>query len=243
MTEIKEVATVEYEARPRIIFRPPVYYPESDGEPMAETDTHINLLIYLREALTDYFRDDPDVYVAGNLLVYYQEGNPTRFIAPDVFVVKGVPKRNRRIYQVWKEEKGPDVVFELTSRSTRQEDLGPKKGIYEVLGVEEYFIFDPLGEHLEPRLVGFRLVEWGYRRIEGEEPLVSRVLGLELRVEGDMLRLVDPATGEKLLTPLEAQEARRHAEALAAQEAQARRRAESEVERLRAELARLRAGG
>lgn len=225
MTEIKGVATVEEVRPPR--FRPPryIYYPESDGKPMAETDTHINQLIYLREALNDYFRDDPNVYVAGNLFVYYEEGDPSQVVAPDVFVVKGVPKRDRRIYQVWKEDKAPDVVFELTSRATRREDMGPKKGIYEMLGVEEYFIFDPLREYLEPPLVGFRLTDWGYRRIE-EEPLVSRVLGLELRVEGEMLRLVDPQTGEKLLTPLEAQEARRQAEA--------------EVERLRAELAHLR---
>jgi hypothetical protein len=71
---------------------------------------------------------------------------------------------------------------------------------------------------------------------------VSRVLGLELRVEGEVLRLVDPATGEKLPTPLEAQEARRRAETMVSQETEARRRAEAEVERLRAELARLRAG-
>jgi len=226
MAEIKEVATVEYTVRPRIIFRPPVYYPESDGEPMAETDTHRKQMMYLLDALEDYFRDDPNVYVAGNLFVYYEEGDPTQVVAPDVFVVEGVPKRDRRIYQVWKEGKGPDVVFELTSRDTRQKDLGPKKGIYEMLGVEEYFLFDPFGEYLEPRLAGFRLVGWGYRQIEDEEPMMSRVLGLELRAEGEMLRLVDPATGEKLLTPLEAQEARRQAEA--------------EVERLRAELARLR---
>ncbi|MDY6875853.1 MAG: Uma2 family endonuclease [Chloroflexota bacterium] len=225
MAKAKEIATVEYDVRPRVIFRPSVYYPESDGEPMAETDTHINQLIYLREALSDYLRDDPNVYVAGNLFVYYEEGDPSQVVAPDVFVVKGVPKRDRRIYQVWKENKGPDVVFELTSRSTWREDLGPKKGTYEMLGVEEYFIFDPLGEHLEPHLMGFRLAEWGYQPIE-ERPLVSSRLDLELRVEGDMLRLVDPATGEKLLTPLEAQEARRQAEA--------------EVERLRAELACLR---
>jgi len=101
--------------------------------------------------------------------------------------------------------------------------------------------------------VGFRLAEWGYRHIE-EEPLVSRVLGLELRVEGETLRLVDPQTGEKLLAPLEAQEARRRAEARTAEETAARYRAErrvaaestarqqaeAELERLRAELARLR---
>lgn len=248
MTPIKEVATIEYAVRPRVTFRPHIYYPESDGEPMGETDTHINLLTYLREALLDYFRDEPHVYVAGNLFVYYEEGDPTKVVAPDTFVVKGAPKRIRRIYQVWKEHKGPDVVFELTSRSTRKKDLGPKKEIYEMLGVEEYFVFDPLGEYLEPRLVGFRLAEWKkYRRIEGEEPLVSRVLGLELRAEGDMLRLVDPVTGKKLLTPLEAQEAyraeaqARRAEAQARQQAEVRaHQAQVEIERLRAELARLR---
>ena len=227
MAKVKEVATIEYEVRPRT-FRPPryIHYSESDGEPMAETDKHINLLIYLREALADHFRDDPNVYVAGNLFVYYAEGDPSQVVAPDVFVVKGVPKHDRRTYKVWEEGQGPDVVFELTSEGTRKKDEGIKKSIYEALGVEEYFIFDPLGEYLEPRLVGFRRAKWGYRRIEGEEPLVSHVLGLELQVEGEMLRLVDPATGEKLLTPLEAQEARRQAEA--------------EVERLQAELARLR---
>jgi len=139
MAKIEEAATVEYEARPRTVFRPPVYYPESDGEPMAETDTHRKQMMYLLDALEDYFRDDPNVYVAGNLFVYYEEGDPTEVVAPDVFVVKGVAKRDRRIYQVWKEDKGPDVIFELTSRSTRQKDLGPKKGTYEMLGVEEYF--------------------------------------------------------------------------------------------------------
>jgi len=240
MTEVREVATIEYGVRPTM-FKPPLYihYPESDGKPMAETDTHRKQMMYLLDALEDYFRDDPSVYVAGNLFVYYQEGDPSQVVAPDVFVVKGVPKRDRRIYQVWKEDKGPDVVFELTSRSTRREDLGPKKGTYEMLAVKEYFIFDPLEEYLKPRLVGFRLAKWGYRRIE-ESPLVSHVLGLELRVEEDMLRLIDPYTGEKLLMPLEAQEARRRAEAQVAEEATARQQAEAELERLRAELARLR---
>ncbi len=227
MAEAKETAVayeVEPEVEPAIYIRPPIYYPVSDGKPLAETDVHIEQIIYLREALADYFRDDPQVYVAANLFVYYEEGDPGQVVAPDVFVVKGVPKQRRRIYQVWKEGKGPDVVFEITSRRTRREDLGPKKGTYEVLGVQEYFLFDPLGEYLNPPLLGFRLAEWGYRPIEGE-PLVSHVLGLELRVEGNFLRLVDPKTGEKLLTPLEAQEARR--------------RAEAELERLRAELARL----
>ncbi|HID64981.1 MAG TPA: Uma2 family endonuclease, partial [Anaerolineae bacterium] len=220
----------------------------------AETDTHRKQMVYLIEALDDYFRDDPQVYVAGNLFLYYEEGDPGQVVAPDTFVVKGVPKGDRRTYKLWEEEgKGPQVVFEVTSRKTRKEDLGPKKGTYEMLGVREYFLFDPLGEYLEPPLVGYRLEEGGYRREAGEQ-LVSEVLGLELRVEGGRLWLYDLETGEKLLSPLEAQaarreaearaqqeaEARREAEARAQQEAAARRKAEEELARLRSELAHLR---
>jgi len=127
-----------------------VVYPERDGRPVAETDVHIEQLLELRETLAWYFRDDPQVYVSGNLLLYYVEGNPNERIAPDVFVVFGVPKGQRRVYKVWEEGKGPDVVFEITSCSTRREDLGEKKLIYADLGVKEYFLFDPLGEYLQP---------------------------------------------------------------------------------------------
>ncbi|HID64173.1 MAG TPA: hypothetical protein EYP49_15750 [Anaerolineae bacterium] len=72
LAEVEE--KVKEKEWPPIVLRPPIYYPESDGKPMAETDTHINTLIYLREALRDYFRDDPQVYVAGNLFLYYEEG-------------------------------------------------------------------------------------------------------------------------------------------------------------------------
>jgi Uma2 family endonuclease len=235
---------------PTAVLRPLVYYPESDGEPMAETDTHRKQMVYLIEALDDYFRDDPQVYVAGNLFLYYEEGDIRQVVAPDVFVVKGVSKGDRRTYLLWEEEnKGPQVVFEVTSRRTRKEDLGPKKGTYEMLRVREYFLFDPLGEYLEPRLVGYRLEEGGYRQTAGER-LVSEVLGLELRVEEGRLWLYDLETGEKLLSPLEAQAARREAEARAEaaetraeQEATARREAEEELARLRAKMARRRDSG
>ncbi|MFN3763741.1 MAG: Uma2 family endonuclease, partial [Anaerolineae bacterium] len=178
MAEVAVQEKIDVTPRVEVVYLPPtpVEYPESDGKPMGETDAHINLLIYLREALADYFRDDPNVYVAGNLFVYYVEGDPSQVVCPDVFVVKGVPKGERRIFQVWKEGKGPDVVFELTSRKTRYEDLGAKKGIYELLGVQEYFLFDPLGEYLTPPLMAFRLTDEGYRQVR-EEPPVSRVLG------------------------------------------------------------------
>ena len=115
------------------------------------------------------------------------------------------------------------------------EDLGTKRALYAMLGVREYFLYDPLGEYLQPPLQGYRLQEGEYQRLppEGEGRLTSQALGMELRVEEGRLRLVNPATGERLLTPSEALMARRVADARASQ-------AEAELERLRAELARLR---
>ena len=206
----------------------PIYYPETDGKPMGEPDVHIDALIYLREALRDHFREAPQVYVTGNMFLYYEEGNTTACVAPDVFVVQGVGKHERRTYRLWEEGQPPAVVFEITSRGTRLEDLGTKRAVYAMLGVREYFVYDPLGEYLRPPLQGYRLHEGEYQRLlpAGEEGLTSQVLGLELCVEAGHLRVVDPATGERLLTPAEL-----HAAA-----------AEAELERLRAELARLRGG-
>jgi Uma2 family endonuclease len=212
-----------------------VHYPESDGKPMGETDVHIDALIYLREALRDHFRDEPQMYVAGNMLLYYEEGNPAACVAPDVFVVQGVAKHERRTYKLWEEDQPPAVVFEITSRGSRLEDLGTKRAVYAMLGVREYFVYDPLGEYLRPSLQGYQLQDGEYQRMppgaEGE--LISQALGLELRLEEGRLRVVNPVTGEHLLTPAEAQAARRA-------EGVARRRAEAELERLRAELVRLR---
>jgi Uma2 family endonuclease len=217
----------------------PIHYPETDGKPMGETDVHIDALIYLREALRDHFRDAPQIYVAGNMFLYYEEGNPSACVAPDVFVVQGVDKHERRTYRLWEEGQPPAVVFEITSRGTRLEDLGTKRAVYAMLGVGEYFVYDPLGEYLRPPLQGYRLHEGEYQRMRpaGEEGLTSQVLGLELRVEAGRLRVVDPATGERLLTPAEVYAARR-AEATASRVAEV----EAELERLRVELARLRGG-
>jgi Uma2 family endonuclease len=211
---------------------------------MGETEFHVRLLLDLLAVLLDYFRNKPSVYVGANMFVYYTEGEPRDVVAPDLFIVFGVPKRERRIFKVWEEGKAPDVVIELTSASTRLEDLGTKKELYAELGVREYFIFDPLGEYLHPTLRAYRLVDGELMRVNGET-VRSEILGLELRVEGNALRLYHPVEG-KLLTPLEAQEARRNAEAArraaeahVLKETQARQTAEAELEKLRAELERL----
>lgn len=137
MTPAQAAVKVKSHIRPPIALRPLVYYPESNGEPMAETDVHRDQLIDLLIALKDYFRHDQQVYVAANLLIYYEEGDAQASVAPDVFVLFGASKEPRRIYKLWEEGKAPDVVFEITSASTRVQDLGPKKGLYEVLGVKK----------------------------------------------------------------------------------------------------------
>src|SRR5690242_8495074 len=104
-----------------------VEYPTSDGKPMAETDLHRDDMIDLIETLKVHFAADPGVYVTGNLLLYYVEGDRRKHIAPDVFVVRGVPKLPPRdYYLLWEEGKGPDVVIELTSKTTRREDQHKK---------------------------------------------------------------------------------------------------------------------
>jgi len=179
-----------------------IYYPESDGKPVGETGFHIAALFHLWQALRFHYRNTPNVYVAGDLLFYYEEGNPAQFKVPDVFVVKGIPKHDRRIYQLWKEKRSPCAIFEITSRGTRSEDVGSKRTLYEMLGVQEYYLFDPLEEYLRPRLQGYVLVAGIYQPLKpsNDGSLLSRELGLVLRPEGTLLRAVDPATGEPLPT-------------------------------------------
>jgi Uma2 family endonuclease len=209
-------------------------YPTTDGKPMAETDLHRELMNALIQTLKAYYAAEPQVYVSGNLLLFYQPGNRRRHISPDVFVVKGVSKRDRLNYLVWEEGKGPDVVIELTSSSTRHEDQHRKFQRYQdVLRVPEYFLFDPMGDYLEPRLQGYRLRRGGYAAIRPvRRRLPSQVLGLHLEAAGNTLRLYDPATEEWLLTPQErvTQSEERLAEV------------EAENERLRRELEQLRRG-
>src|SRR5208282_5908853 len=138
--------------------------------------------------------------------IFYVPGNRRRHISPDVFVVKGVPKRERLNYLVWEEAKGPDVVIELTSSSTRHVDTHRKLVLYrDTLKVQEYFLFDPFGDYLDPALQGYRLLRGDYvpiRAVKGRLP--SKVLGLHLERNDHELRLYQPATGKWLPTPEEA---------------------------------------
>jgi Uma2 family endonuclease len=213
-------------------------YPTSDGKPMAETDLHRDVMVDVIQTLEDYFADDPIVYVSGNLLLFYEEGNKRKHVSPDVFVVRGVPKRPLRdYYLLWKEGKSPDVVIEITSKTTRREDQKKKWTLYrDVLKVPEYFQFDPTEDYLKPSLQGHRLEESEYVPIDpiaGRLP--SAVLGLHLERDGLELRLVAPTVGARLPTLRE-----KAAAATAVEERL--KAAETELKRLRQELEEMRRG-
>jgi Uma2 family endonuclease len=215
-----------------------VHYPESDGQPMAETGIHVEVMLETFGILRERYRQVADVWVGANMFLYYEKGFPKKVVAPDVFVVKGVPNRLRRTFKLWEEGRPPCLVIEITSDSTRDEDLHKKKGIYERLGVEEYVLHDPLGDYLEPPLQGFRLVRGRYRPIAlaPDGSLDCRTLGLRLRRDGVRLRLIEAATGQPLPWREEVEERVREAEA-ATQKAETARR-EAEAARREADAAR-----
>ena len=227
-----------------------VYYPTRDGEHMGETDLHRDVTYDLIAALKLYYTDRPNVYISGDNFLYYVEGDPKRVISPDTYVVFGVQMRRRDIYKVW-EEGGhlPAVVFEVTSKKTKDEDTGRKFFLYEnVLRTPEYFQFDPTGDYLPKQLRGYRLDRDRYVELEPDQGrLRSEQLGLDLVVENDYLRLYDPVRNYLLPSYVEqtraVQEQTERADAAELQvriETERATSAEAEIARLRAELEALR---
>jgi Uma2 family endonuclease len=222
-------------------------YPESDGRPMGETDWHIDAIIRLRDVLRRRYCDQ-SVYVGSDLLVYHVEGVPQEFVVPDVFVVLDCENRKRRTFKIWEEHRTPDVVFEITSKSTARQDRVFKPSTYEQIGVKELFLFDPTGDYLKPNLQGIRFQ--GGKQIPMELAdgrLVSTVLGASVSSHNQLLKLFDLETGEEFLTgeesereakesEREAKESERRARDL---ERKARIAAEARADRLQAELERL----
>ena len=197
---------------------PDIDYPDSDGQPMAESEFQFNPIVYAVGALRSYYQDRHDVYVVGNLLLYHEEGNRGAAVAPDVFVVFGVPNHPRSSYLLWEERKAPDWVLEVTSRSTRQVDQGKKRSLYARLEIPEYWQYDPKGDYLNPPLQGFALSGGRYdvplplERVGAVWSAYSPVLGLNLRLDEGALRFHDLTTGAYLLTHQESEQARRQAE-------------------------------
>ncbi len=230
-------------------------YPESDGQPMAETELHRDLMIDSILTLKARFQDVPAVCVSGNMLMYYVPRDAKKSVAPDVFVTFGIERKQRRIYRIWEEGKPPDFVLEFSSKGTFKNDLGAKKTLYaEVLGVREYFLYDAERKYLPTPLMGFRLVgaEYVPIRPEPDGKVFAATLGLSLGLRGDGFGFYDAVAERWLETPMdeaaeraeaaasladrlaaEAEQAtlaRQRAEETAQEEAVARQRAEANAE-------------
>ena len=198
-----------------------IEYPSSDGEPMSENQWQYVAMTDTVSALANHFIHQPDVFVAGDLLVYYRMNDNATRVAPDVFVVFGATgKHLRDSWIVWREGTSPDFVMEVASPSTWQRDAAEKRDIYAGMGVSEYWRFDPTGEHFTPQLVGERLVGGEYHQIPLEETEGdgimrghSAVLGLDICIRpGLELRLYDPQSGQWLRTHRESEDALQAAE-------------------------------
>ncbi len=122
----------------------PIVYPDSDGEPMAENTLQFEWIVTIKGGLDAVFANDPNVFVAGDLLWYPLEGQPKIRQAPDTLVAFGRRKGYRGSYRQW-EEGGvaPQVVFEVLSPGNRFGEMVHKFDFYEQYGVDEYYVFDP----------------------------------------------------------------------------------------------------
>ena len=178
-------------------------YPSSDGQPVAETYTHLYAILVTLEVLKQYL-SGRQATVLANQFMYYSQGFPKMRVAPDVMVIFDVKPGGRDNYKIWEEKQVPQVIFEMTSSGTKSQDLEFKKTLYEQLEVTEYWLFDPRGEWITEKLRGYRLQGEQYQLITDG---CSIPLQLRLEVEGELIGFYRQDTGEKLLIPEELAEA------------------------------------
>jgi Uma2 family endonuclease len=185
-----------------------IFYPSSDGEPLAESYVHLYALLVTLEILRQYLLGK-QATVLGDQFLYYAQGFPKLRVAPDVMVIFNVTPGGRDNYKIWEEGQVPSVIFEITSEGTKEKDTGYKKTLYEQLGVQEYWLFDPKGEWIEQKLKGYRLYKEVYEEITDGR---SQPLQLRLEVEEALIAFYREDTGEKLLAPGELAQALKQAE-------------------------------
>lgn len=209
-----------------------IFYPSSDGEPLAETYIHLYAILVTLEVLKQYLEGRQATVLADQFL-YYAQGLPKLRVAPDVMVIFDVAPGGRDNYKIWEEGQVPAVIFEVTSAGTQAQDQSFKKTLYEQLEVQEYWLFDPKGEWIEEQLRGYRLHRGEYELITDGR---SQPLQLRLQVEDQLIAFYREDTGEKLLIPSELRQALDQAEAQVEQERQRAEQAELQVQQLQERL-------
>jgi len=209
-----------------------IFYPSSDGEPLAESYVHLQAIFATFSVLTQYLQSRQATVLADQFL-YYAQGFPRLRVAPDVMVIFNVAPGGRDNYKIWEEGEVPVVIFEITSPGTKENDTGYKKILYAQLGVQEYWLFDPKGEWIEEKLQGYRLRGEEYELITDSR---SEPLQLRLQIESQLIGFYREDTGEKLLIPEELAVALEQ-EKLAREQAQEQARlAQLQVEKLQEQL-------
>jgi Uma2 family endonuclease len=217
-------------------------YPSSDGKPMADNTLQYRWIVLIKENLEILFAAIPDVLIVADLLWYPIEVNqpPAPSQAPDVMVVFGRPKGERRSYRQWQEaDIPPQVVFEILSDSnktaTGEREMQRKLAFYQQYGVEEYYIYDPdkfilagwlrQGEQLVP--------------IEAISNWVSPRLQIRFAWQAGAELVLHRPDGQRFLSPVELEERlvreRQRAEAEQQRAETERQRAEAERQRAEAE--------
>jgi Uma2 family endonuclease len=176
-----------------------VFYPESDGKPLADNTLQFEWIVVLQGNIAALYRDMADVFVAGDLFWYAVEGEPEEVKAPDVMVVFGRPKGHRGSYQQW-EEGGvaPQVVFEVLSPDNTHFEMADKLAFYDEHGVEEYYVYDPDRNSL----LAYRRGREALRRVWPPEALVSPRLGIRFDLSGPEMQVFYP-DGRRFLTFVE----------------------------------------
>jgi hypothetical protein len=182
---------------------------------MANSTMQAREMIKTHGGLSAQLRDDPNVFIAIDLLWYPVEGNNKICVAPDVMVVLGRPRGDRRSYLQWQEDNiAPQVVFEFLSHANTHREMIEKFRFYEYYGVVEYYLYDPENGTLEGWI----------RRGDKLEPIedmhgwVSPLLGIRFELERGELVLSHPdgtrfATFEEITA--RAEEEHKRAEKLA----------------------------
>jgi Uma2 family endonuclease len=212
-----------------------IIYPDSDGKPMSDNTKQFNWIVKIKENLERMYSNDPNVFIAGDLLWYPIEGDNKTRTAPDAMVVFGRPKGDRGSYRTWEEDNiTPHVVFEILSPGNTKNEMERKFYFYERYGVEEYYLYDPdhcvlkgwirSGEHFQP--------------VDQMHNWVSPRLKIRFDMSGEEVEIFRP-DGESFLSTVELgqlvlyERQRAEKERMRAEE----ERQEAEKERLRAEEA------
>ena len=176
-----------------------IIYPDSDGQPMADNTKQFRWIVTIKENLEILFANNPDVFIAGDLLWYPVEGDNKISKAPDIMVVFGRPKGDRGSYKQWEEENiAPQIVFEILSPGNTFKEMLDKLEFYQEYGVKEYYIYDP--DNIE--LTGLENKNNQLERIKPINNWISPLLKIKFELTAETLNIYYP-DGQKFMTTLE----------------------------------------